>query len=188
VLVIDGDFVGRKTTQGFRAQNQDGLYESLEERNIGDRVIQATPFLHVLPAGRATPADACSITTGGIRQALEQLKGFDIVLIDSGPILESLEAGVLAQEVDGVILAISRGQQSDLVAQAVHRFQALGARLVGAVFNRANSQDFQCAAEPSPKLPLAGKGALVEMSELQRSVTNFGPVVRAVAMTISASS
>ena len=53
---------------------------------------------------------------------------FDVIIIDSGPILGSLEASVIAPEVDGVIFAISRGQDRPAADAAMRRLRGLGDR------------------------------------------------------------
>src|SRR5205823_2619674 len=79
-----------------------------------------------------------------IRKLLnEARKEFDIVIIDTGPILGSIEANILAHEVDGVILAVARGRERGMVRSAVRKLNSLGARPLGFVFNRAAPQDFE---------------------------------------------
>jgi Mrp family chromosome partitioning ATPase len=68
---------------------------------------------------------------------------FDVVLIDSGPILGSLEAMVMAQHVDGVVLTISREQQKPLVDRAIRQLRSVGAKIAGMVFNKAETADFR---------------------------------------------
>jgi len=109
------------------------------------------------------------------------------VLIDTGPILGSLEAAVLAHEVDGVILTIARGQPAPLAAQAVRRLSTLEARCAGVVFNRAKLQDFQCSASTVSSVPPPGPAPRTSRTtKLAQSVMGFGPLVRAVAATMPA--
>ena len=44
---------------------------------------------------------------------------------------------------DAVILTVARGQNRDLVEKAINHLRAVGARLAGVVFNRANARDFE---------------------------------------------
>jgi Mrp family chromosome partitioning ATPase len=65
-----------------------------------------------------------------------------VVLIDTGPILGSVEAAVLAPAVDGAILTIAQGQNRWLARTALQRLRSLGVRTVGFVYNRAKAIDF----------------------------------------------
>ena len=188
-LVIDCDFVTGRMTEALKAQNRDGLYEAMEDPAAREGLLEITPHLSVLPTGRTTAADACSIPRGSVRSLLETtFKDFDIILVDTGPVLESLEAVVLAQEVDGVVLTIGRNQRAELVAHAVRRLESLGAPIVGTIFNRARMDDFQCAGDALR--PASANTTAVSTSEptaLQQQVAVFGPLVRAVAATVPAS-
>jgi Mrp family chromosome partitioning ATPase len=183
-LVIDCDFIGRRLTQGFKAEAHEGLLEAMREGKIGPRVRQEAPSLFVLPTGRARAADACGITAEAVRGMLQQAhKDFDTILIDTGPILGSLEAAVLAQEVDGVILTISRGQHPALVEHALRRLHAVRARIVGAVFNRAKLGDFHGSAYTSSQASSPAADDLsYEMAKVRDNFSEFGPLVRAVSV------
>jgi hypothetical protein len=64
-------------------------------------------------------------------------------MIDTGPILGSIEASLVCAAVDGVVLAVARGQQRPMVEKALSHLAAIGARLAGVVFNRAQANDFE---------------------------------------------
>jgi capsular exopolysaccharide synthesis family protein len=185
-LVIDGDFVSRRLTRGFNAEQQEGLYESLGHGDLDGQWLNAASNLCVLPTGKADAADACGITAENVRLLLEQaIQHFDVVLIDTGSILGSPESAVLAREVDGVIMTISRGQQQGQVKKAILRLEALGATVVGRIFNRSNMSDFQSSyVTPTAGWQEPGNTGSGEPSELQQRVANFGPLVRAVAEAV----
>ena len=92
---------------------------------------------------------------------------------------------MLAQEVDGVIFTIARGQQRKLVERALHRLSELGSKVVGMVFNRAKPDDFYSSAYsststsmPSPEERIENQTALVKH---RKRLAGFGPLVQAVA-------
>ena len=64
-------------------------------------------------------------------------------MIDTGPILGSIEASLVCAAADGVVLTVARGQQRPMVEKALGHLAAIGARLAGVVFNRAQSSDFE---------------------------------------------
>src|SRR5207253_1141005 len=88
-------------------------------------------------------AHAGSLSPASIRKLLhESRRVFDVVIIDTGPILGSLEAAVVGAAADAVILTISRGQQQPLVERSVRQLRQIGANIAGLVFNRAEQRDF----------------------------------------------
>jgi capsular exopolysaccharide synthesis family protein len=187
-LVIDCDFVGRRLTRGFKAEKSEGVFEAMRDGTLINRVRQEGPRLFVLPTGRVDSTHACGITTENIRDLLEQTRGqFDTVIIDTGPILGSLEAAVVAQEVDGVILTISRGQHPTLVQHALQRLESVNAVLAGAVFNRAKLQDFHSSAYTSSHNSTPFTESLsIERTGESTAFADFGPLVRAVSMATPA--
>jgi hypothetical protein len=60
------------------------------------------------------------------------------VLIDTGPILGSLEAAVMTAAADGVVLVVSRGNQRSSLEAAVAELDALETNNLGAIYNRAH--------------------------------------------------
>ncbi len=65
-LVIDCDFVGRRLTQGFKAEGTEGLYEAMQEGQIGNRLRQESPLLYILPTGKVASTDASGVTAEAI--------------------------------------------------------------------------------------------------------------------------
>ena len=157
-LVIDADLIGRGLTNGFDAEGCVGLFEALAEGTIeGFARETTTRGLWILPAGRADATGASRLSLPPMRRILDEARQFfDIVLIDSGPILGSVEAAVVAQDVEGVILIVARGQQVPLVKRALAQLRAVDARVAGMVFNRAPMQrNFQERAMPRPCVHVA---------------------------------
>lgn len=182
-LIIDGDLVGRKLTSTLQARDMEGLHEAVETGTLRQRVRRTDTGLFILPAGGATANDACSLSLPVVKSLMtEARRYFDIILVDSGPILGSVEASVFAQEADGVIFTISRGQSKQMVDRGMSRLSALGAHLAGWVFNRAIPDDFITSAYGSSTRSIAD-----EMSRAPRIEQNvnrynrFGSLVQAVA-------
>jgi Mrp family chromosome partitioning ATPase len=129
-------------------------------------------------------AEISMFSSIAIRRLLDEArKHFDTILIDSGPILGSVEATVTAREVDGVIVTIARGQEPSLVERALQHLDALGATVVGAVFNRARIHDFYRSFRSSS----SNGGGLREQCERMRDFTPFGPLVDSVVLSAGSS-
>jgi Mrp family chromosome partitioning ATPase/uncharacterized protein involved in exopolysaccharide biosynthesis len=188
-LLIDGDWIGRGLTRRFRAEDKPGLCESLK---AGDpSVAMSYPLLagaggrgtlQVLTSGHSDVADAYSISQQALHQLLQRAKReFDIVLIDTGPILGSVEASILAQEVDSVIFTIKHGQNRSSVAHAVGALRGLGTPVAGFIFNQARDHDFRASGygsttHSSPRHTLATQSRADRLKDL----FDLGPLATAV--------
>jgi Mrp family chromosome partitioning ATPase len=144
-ILVDADLLGRGLTRSLQMDGVHGLAESLEHDSVAG-AIHETSFanLWAMPAGkdggiepeRLNKRDLARITNATRDQ-------FDIVLIDTGPLLGSLEANLVAGLSDAVVLVVSRGQDSKLVNACIQRLRRIGVHCAGVVFNRAEVQDFE---------------------------------------------
>jgi len=189
-LVIDCDMVGQGLTHRLKAANVPGLIETLNLGTLRGHVRKtATKGLYILPIGNADAVHAGVLSPQSIKRPMTACREhFDIVVIDTGPILGSLEASVVAAEVDGVIVAVARGQQQPLVEKAIKHLRAIGANLFGIVFNRAEQRDFQrsvtsASIRSMSARPSEPRALLPESDESSR----FGPLARSVASCLPAS-
>jgi succinoglycan biosynthesis transport protein ExoP len=185
-LVVDFDMVGRAMTRGLGASDELGLFESL---NGGDplRFVRRTRAgIWFLPAGRVNALYASKVSHLSIRRFLQSLRqDFDVVLVDSGPILGSVEAATVAPEVDGVIVTVTRGQESALVEKTSHYLRTIGARIEGFVFNRAKHKDFHRSTYGSSIRPMSSRDLLVRpVSEDADGLLRFGPLVESVMSSL----
>ena len=185
-LVVDFDMVGRALTRGLGASDELGLFESL---NGGDplRFVRRTRAgIWFLPAGRVNALYASKVSHLSIRRFLQSLRqDFDVVLIDSGPILGSVEAATVAPEVDGVIVTVTRGQESALVEKTSHYLRTIGARIEGFVFNRAKHKDFHRSTYGSSVRPMSSRDLLVRpVNDDADGLLRFGPLVESVMSSL----
>jgi succinoglycan biosynthesis transport protein ExoP len=185
-LVVDFDMVGRAMTRGLGASDELGLFESL---NGGDplRFVRRTRAgIWFLPAGRVNALYASKVSHLSIRRFLQSLRqDFDVVLIDSGPILGSVEAATVAPEVDGVIVTVTRGQVSALVERTSTYLRTIGARIEGFVFNRAKHRDFHRSTYGSSVRSTSSHDMLVRpVSEDADGLLRFGPLVESVMSSL----
>lgn len=147
------------------------------------------PGLSVLPVGFADASDVAKISPTAVRRVLDEARSqFDIILIDTGPVPGSLEASQVAAEADGVIMVVSRGEQRDAAERALEHLSAIGARVSGLVFNRAEGWDVRAVSQ-SVSTSMASQWDDTDRSGghynyRARDATKssrFGPVARAVA-------
>jgi polysaccharide biosynthesis transport protein len=185
-LIIDADLVGRHLTGALDVTDIEGLYETLHDGNLRGRIRKFDNNLFVLSAGMANFTDACAVGPAAMRALLaEARRYFHTIIIDTGPILGSLEAAVIAQEVDGVLFAIGRGQQRQAVEKALRRLQSLDANIAGCIFNRAKDADFHSSPYGSSSHYTMSDKPVVAHPNAHR-LSRFGPLVQAVANRIPA--
>lgn len=136
VLLIDADL--RRPSLGNVADvtNAPGLSEALKsptEQKLG--ILQVTPTLMLLPAGRPTPDPMSGLTSARMRHILEEAAGrFDWVILDAPPMGPMADASLLSQMVDGAVFVVRAGRtQHPAVQKAI---DALGReRVLGVVLN-----------------------------------------------------
>ncbi len=159
VLLVDCD-IRRPQLHGlFRAPRSPGLLDLLspgregtsEVRSLsvadvaeGDEnpvahVVRSTPFrgLSLLTCG-TLPTNASNLLSGvRMRSLLTTLKErFDLVILDTPPVLATADAGILGSLTDGVLLVVRAGQTDRSAAQrAVAQLGSSGARVFGVVLN-----------------------------------------------------
>ncbi|HJR16874.1 MAG TPA: AAA family ATPase [Gemmatimonadales bacterium] len=93
--------------------------------------------LSLLPCG-ALPTNASNLLSGvRMRVLLQELaKNFDLVILDTPPVLATADAGILSSLADGVLLVVRAGQTDRVAAKRAHQqLVNVKARVVGTVLN-----------------------------------------------------
>lgn len=135
-------FVRNRGTNGH-AQRRRGTMGVLDGAPLEDCVLDVDiPNLTLLPVGDTLPNDAESLSPSAMRRLLAACRErYDTVLVDTGPILGSLEASLAAVAADYVLLVVSRGGQESQIQEALSRLDKINASVAGVVFNRASAED-----------------------------------------------
>jgi succinoglycan biosynthesis transport protein ExoP len=178
-LLIDLDLIGRGLTTRLNLQAERGLHAALAARSPEGFVAPVrAPHLWALPIEHADERTPVGLRRESIRTLLAAAsKLYSCVIIDTGPILGSLEASYVASAADGVVLVISRGQPRANFERAVVHLREVGARILGVVFNRARSSDFRQSeastsvrtsrpATPRPGAPAGAKPSVDPLADI----------------------
>jgi len=168
-----------------QAEQSVGLLDAMAGDDLADCVVETgIAGLWVLPLGGATAQHAGTLSPDVLNRLISAARDtFDVVLVDTGPVLGSLEASVTASQVDAVVLAIARGDQRPAVDRSLAHLQSLGARIAGIVFNRAREKDIEMSGSSrmsSVTAPSRDGDALLA-DQQARHCARLGPVARAVA-------
>jgi polysaccharide biosynthesis transport protein len=145
--LIDFDMVGAGLTAAMQIKTDLGLLDAIERGELNGH-IRPTSFtrLSLLPVGEHDAQEVSRLSPSTVRRLLDLAREeFDIVIIDTGPVLGSIEASMVCAEADGVIMTIGRGQQRPLAERSINHLGSIGARIMGVVFNRADTGDFRRA-------------------------------------------
>lgn len=136
--------------------------------------------LRILPVGSAEAQHASKLSPMRLRKLLDVAReDFDIVLIDTGPLGGSLEASVIAAEVDATLIVASRGVHRAQINRMLDQLNSLGSWVMGVVFNRADQQDFtRYNMSMSTGISM---GAVSRKTQDPDHSTRFGPMANAVS-------
>lgn len=147
VLLIDADTRKARQHEIFSVPNEAGLTTllldtrdpaevDLEEVILPTRV----PGVFLMPAGPSVAAVTNLLYSGRMEQYLELLTQlFDVVLIDTPPMLQIPDARVIGRMAGGVVLVMRTGKTTRDASMAVRqRLQEDGTRILGTVLNDWN--------------------------------------------------
>jgi capsular exopolysaccharide synthesis family protein len=149
VVIADCDLRRARLHRVFGVPREPGLTELVVGRETQETTIQAAevPGLYVIPSGVLPPNPAELLGGERMRRTLSELcEAFDLVILDSPPLLAASDAAILSTMTDGTVLVVRAGvTELEAAQQAVQQLKAVGARIVGAVLN-----------DPDSKLPKYG--------------------------------
>jgi protein-tyrosine kinase len=140
VLLIDADLRRPVVNTLFRQPATPGLSSYLAGDALLDAIIQKTsvPNLSIIASGPTPPNPAELVGSRRMRELLDVAsERFDMILLDSPPVLAVSDAGALVPMVDGVLLVVGSGLAARLaLRRAKEAILAVQGRIVGAVLNR----------------------------------------------------
>jgi capsular exopolysaccharide synthesis family protein len=144
-LLIDADL--RKPVQHnvFNHPRGPGLSEYLfGEIESVNSIIHETKIenLFILTAGALPPNPSELLGSERMNQLIDQLeKEWDMVLLDSPPIVAVTDASMISQEIDAVALVVKAGHtERSAVDRALDMMQNVKAPLIGAILNGASQE------------------------------------------------
>lgn len=143
-LLIDADFHGRGLSKSLGLRDSAGLLDAMKAGRSKPQFVRTRfPDVWALPSGQGDAADAQAVSRDRVETMLRGMRSeFDIVIIDTGPLLGSIEGNLACALSDGVVLMLARGQDSKILKACLSRLATLNAVCCGLVFNRAAKNDF----------------------------------------------
>ena len=142
VLIIDGDIRRPSMHGAVDLENTLGLGEFLAGQASLDELIQATsvPNMEMLTAGSLGPEDLGGFSRARFASLLEICRSnYDVIVVDSPPVLGISDASVISQEVDVTLLLIQHRRYPRNVSQRAKRvIEEVGGKLFGVILNNVN--------------------------------------------------
>lgn len=142
VLLVDGDLRRPRLHDVFGFPQTPGLTNALVSGESPMTLVRPTEVegLSVLTAGAAPPNPAELL--GGTRMAelLDTVgRGFDMVIIDTPPVLIASDAAILSRHAGGTLLVVRAGRtQAAALRDAMQQLANVGTQVVGTVLNDPN--------------------------------------------------
>lgn len=142
VLLIDADFRHSQVARVLGLQPAPGLIDLMAKRLPYTEVLQQDPVsgVDVIVAGRFTSSAHDLLSSGRLAELMQQVRdGYDLILIDSPPVLSLSDAGLIADAVDGTVFVTRWGRtRKETARYAVKQLQASGGSIVGLVLSFVN--------------------------------------------------
>ncbi|WKK69130.1 CpsD/CapB family tyrosine-protein kinase [Brochothrix thermosphacta] len=144
VLIIDGDL--RKATQHyqFKADPYRGLSSLLIGKlSIADAIQETfVPNLSVLTSGPMPPNPAELLSINKLDTLMDEFKKiFDIIIIDTPPVVNLTDAVVISRVADGIILVVRANHtQKNEVSRSVEILKTTNKKLFGTILNDAKHE------------------------------------------------
>lgn len=146
MLLIEGDLRRSRLNSVFKLPNEVGLSTLLQDEGLTERAIKAAvqptsePGLSVLTSGPCRLETPELLHSPALREIVERLRrAYDVILIDTPPLLEIPDARLLSRIADGVIfIARSRRTTVEAAASATQRLAFDKATVLGMVLNDWN--------------------------------------------------
>ncbi len=173
-LLIDCDMVGRSLSRQLGLAERPGLKEAILSGNGDDSVMSlGVPLLSALPVGNDMRLGAEALRGSDLRTLLDSIAGdFDVIIIDTGPMLGSLESTPVVSVADGVVLSLRRGRSRSRLEDCLKRLESVGTSCLGMILNCAGrSECYRYVSE-------ASLAAAEHVRDRSAAASDTGSVVR----------
>jgi capsular exopolysaccharide synthesis family protein len=141
-LLIDCDFRNPRATHELGLKHSPGLAEVVAREAKLEDALQTDDAsgASILACGRSEMNPVALIGSEAFRSLLEELKQrFDLIILDSSPILAVVEPQILARAVDQTLVVVKWGKTPrKLAAAAIAQLQNYGARVSGVTLTQVD--------------------------------------------------
>jgi succinoglycan biosynthesis transport protein ExoP len=139
VLIIDADLRKPRLHRIFKVRNLRGLSGYLTGNASLEDAIQETSVenIWVLPSGLTPPNPTELLNSKKMMEMMEGVKNiFDVILVDSTPVLPVIDAVVVSSLVDSTVFVIKAGElKHKPFLNAVDELRQVKVKIIGVLFN-----------------------------------------------------
>lgn len=140
VILIDADLRKPSLQQVFRTENVNGLTDILMKKitvTDGIQEVDGIPGLHMIPAGFIPLYPAELLSSQNMTELLERLSEiFDIILIDTPPVLVATDAQIISSICDGMLIVVkSEKTERKALLDAKKNLEQVNSNILGVIFN-----------------------------------------------------
>jgi capsular exopolysaccharide synthesis family protein len=143
VLLIDADLRSPSVHELFGLKRSPGVVELVRDGRTLEDVVQGSGYfgLDILTSGGEISRPGDLAASHQFAELVVQARAaYDLVVIDSPPVLIAADAaGIAAQEDVGALLVVRRHARRRHVANAIKKLQLMEANVLGLVVNREGS-------------------------------------------------
>ncbi len=142
VLLVDCDLRRPNVSALMGLSNKKGLSNILTGYcSFENAVVHAAPNLDVVTSGEIPPNPTELLGSGAFAELLDTVSGsYEYIILDSSPVNIVADTALISELADGVIIVVrSNRTEKDSVAQAVSSLRLVNAKILGFIFNAAES-------------------------------------------------
>lgn len=145
VLVIDSDLRKPRLHRIFKIRNLGGFSGYLTGKLDLNDAIQMTAVKNIwlLPSGPMPPNPSELLNSSKMKEMLETVKSiFDVILLDTPPVLASIDALIVSTLVDSTVLVMKAGEITQKpFTTAVEELKRANAKVSGVIFNGLKARE-----------------------------------------------
>jgi capsular exopolysaccharide synthesis family protein len=145
VLLIDADLRRPMLHSIFGLSKEPGITNHLIGRSKIEEIIKQTsiPNLDIITSGTIPPNPSELVGTPQMKTFLDAARSnYDIILLDSPPVIAVTDAQIISKLTDGVLLVLSSGVTNrDLVARTIENVTRLNGHIIGLVLNNFDTRN-----------------------------------------------
>lgn len=139
-VLVDADMRQPSTHTLLDINRGPGLADFLDARtdSVEEIAVTGVKNLHIIPAGRTETPPAEALDGDRMKTLLEHLKNsYDVVIVDSPPVLAVTDPVILAPKCDATLLVVSARQTDIRAIQSTEEtLEAVGVSVAGVILNR----------------------------------------------------
>ena len=138
-VLVDTDLRRPRVHAAFGVKNTKGVTSAVMANDPIEAHVTPSevPNLDLLLCGPIPPDPTALLHTERFREMMGELREkYDVLILDSPPVLPVTDALIIANQVDGVLTVVKSGKTAkDSLALAKHELLQVNARILGAVLN-----------------------------------------------------